>query len=152
MQGFLARLRVSIRLKSSFSRGLERSNTPKMMSQFSKLLRLFSIPKRSISSALSLMPAVSIKRTLCPFSSMTSSIVSLVVPLISLTKALSSKSMAFNRELLPALGLPTMLKACPLFLCFCVLEKSNKSLKEAICFSKLKDTSFKKSLEMSSSL
>ena len=68
----------------------------------------FSTPIFSISSVVFLIPAVSISFNDIPFIVTNSSIVSLVVPFLSLTIALSSFKILFNNEDFPAFGLPTI--------------------------------------------
>ena len=64
------------------------------------------------------MPAVSIKRNLYPLYVIISSIVSLVVPLMSDTMALSSFNIVFNKVDLPALGCPTIDIGIPCLIAF----------------------------------
>ena len=66
----------------------------------------FSTPIFSISSFVSLIPAVSINFKVIPSIVTYSSIVSLVVPFVSLTIALSSFKIVFNNEDFPAFGFP----------------------------------------------
>lgn len=68
---------------------------------------------RSTLSVVLRMPAVSIKRTRMPLTLIVSSIVSRVVPRISLTKARSSPTKALSSVDLPALVSPTMATGIP---------------------------------------
>ena len=77
------------------------------------------------------MPAVSVKRTSTPFIISVSSIVSRVVPRMSLTIALSSPSKAFRSVDLPALGAPTIATCTP---CLIALPVSNESTNSLIIF------------------
>ena len=70
-------------------------------------------PICSTTSSESLMPAVSIKLRKTPFKLMLSSRVSLVVPSISVTIALSSPRSKFNKEDFPAFGLPKITVLTP---------------------------------------
>ena len=59
-------------------------------------------------SSDSLIPAVSLKYKVTPLIKIVPSTISLVVPGIAVTIALSSFNKAFNKEDFPALGLPTI--------------------------------------------
>ena len=73
-----------------------------------------------------LIPAVSINLYNTPSIFNSSSTVSLVVPGISLTKALCSFNKVFNKVDFPALGLPTMATCTPFFITFPNLKDSSK--------------------------
>ena len=77
------------------------------------MLLAFSTPIDSILSEVSLIPAVSINLNLIPLIVVTSSIASLVVPGILETIALSSLTIAFKSEDLPALGFPAIVTVTP---------------------------------------
>ena len=75
-------------------------------------------------SVVSLIPAVSINLKLIPPMLISSSMVSLVVPAISLTMARCSFKRAFKRVDLPTLGSPTMATGIPFFKTFPVANES----------------------------
>ena len=75
----------------------------------------FEIPILSTSSFASWIPAVSINFNGTPSIVTNSSIVSLVVPSISVTIALSSFKIQFNKDDLPAFGLPIIAVFTPSF-------------------------------------
>jgi len=76
---------------------------------------LLSTPIFSTSSFVFLIPAVSTIFNGMPFIFMYSSIVSLVVPSISLTIALFSPSIKFKRDDLPTFGFPIIAVLIPSF-------------------------------------
>tara|TARA_A100001015_G_scaffold259353_1_gene303241 strand:- start:147 stop:404 length:258 start_codon:yes stop_codon:yes gene_type:complete len=78
----------------------------------------FSTPIASITSSVSLSPAVSINRNKIPSIVSVSSIVSLVVPGIFETIALSSLKSAFNNDDFPVFGLPAIATGTPFFITF----------------------------------
>ena len=94
--------------KSSFERGSEVSATNNMISALSISFLAFSTPIFSTASSVSRIPAVSMIFKVIPSMVTDSSNVSLVVPAISVTIALSSPRRAFKKEDFPAFGLPTM--------------------------------------------
>ena len=75
----------------------------------------FSIPIFSTISSVSRIPAVSVRLRITPSRLMDSSSVSLVVPAISVTIALSSPASALSRLDLPALVLPNITVLIPSF-------------------------------------
>ena len=77
---------------------------------------------------VSLNPAVSVNLKFIPSITRESSILSLVVPGISETIALSSFNKVFNKEDFPALGFPAIATEIPFFNTF-------PDLKESISFS-----------------
>ena len=77
------------------------------------LLRL--MPMLSTTSLLSLSPAVSTKRRVIPFHSRVSSMLSRVVPAMSVTIALSRPVSALSREDFPTLVSPTIATVMPFF-------------------------------------
>lgn len=91
----------------------EESITRRINSALLIWLWLRWIPSFSIVSELSRIPAVSIKRTGKPLMLMTSSMVSRVVPAISLTMARSNPSRRLRRDDFPALGGPAMTVRIP---------------------------------------
>ena len=82
-------------------------------SAFSIISLDFPIPIDSILSSDSLIPAVSIMWSNNPSRLISPSTISLVVPGISVTIALSSFNNAFKREDLPTLGFPTSATLTP---------------------------------------
>ena len=82
------------------------------------LLRVLMTPSASISSTVSLKPAVSIKRNEKPPRVITSSMVSLVVPGMGDTIALSSSKSTFSSVDFPALGFPAMVTGMPFLMAF----------------------------------
>lgn len=84
----------------------------------SNFWKLRLMPRDSIASVVSRMPAVSIKRNVIPSRFIVSSITSRVVPWISLTMARSSFSKAFNNVDFPAFVSPTIATGTP-FLWHC---------------------------------
>ena len=97
---------LSNRLISSLSRG----KSPSITTRFKSALLLASIafftPMLSTTSSVALIPAVSVIFKLIPESLMFSVKVSLVVPAISVTIALSVLDSRFKIEDFPALGFP----------------------------------------------
>ena len=77
-----------------------------------------------MTSEVSRMPAVSIKRKRVPFISQVSSITSRVVPAMSETIALSSPTSALRRVDLPAFGAPRIATRTPDFMTFPDLKES----------------------------
>ena len=82
--------------------------TAMMRSAFSMDFFARSMPMRSILFSVSRMPAVSIRMSGTPPILMDSSMVSRVVPGMSVTMARSSCKSAFNRLDFPAFGRPTI--------------------------------------------
>ena len=78
----------------------------------------FFTPICSTSLVVFLIPAVSIKFNGIPFIFTNSSIVSLVVPSILVTIALSSSNMAFKSDDFPAFGFPIIAVFIPSFINF----------------------------------
>ena len=76
------------------------------------------IPWFSIISSDSLIPAVSLKNKVTPLIIIEPSTISLVVPGIAVTIALSSFNNAFNKDDLPAFGLPTIAILTPSLIIF----------------------------------
>ena len=93
---------------SSSSRGLLASMTNIIRSALDRAVLLFSMPIFSIMSSVSRIPAVSVITTGIFFITMLSSIISLVVPGISVTMALFSPIRTFISDDFPTLGLPTI--------------------------------------------
>ena len=79
---------------------------------------VFSIPLDSITSLVSLRPAVSMNLKFIPLIINESSMLSLVVPGISETIALSSLRSVFRRDDFPALGFPAIATEIPFFKTF----------------------------------
>ena len=98
---------------SSEERAVLRSSTISSRSALLKASLLRSMPMLSTLSEESLIPAVSTKRRVSPRRLICSSMVSLVVPGISVTMLLSSLKRRFIREDFPTLGLPTMAVRSP---------------------------------------
>ena len=96
------------------------------MSLEEAILRLRLMPKLSTGSELSLIPAVSIKRRVTPRHSTLSSMLSRVVPAISVTIARSRPAKALSREDLPTLVSPTIAAVMP-FLTMLPLRQVSKS-------------------------
>ena len=71
------------------------------------------MPMLSAAESACRRPAVSKRRAVMPFMSRVPSSMSRVVPASGVTMARSSPSMALKRELLPALGLPSMAMRAP---------------------------------------
>ena len=90
-----------------------------------------SMPIFSMVSEVSRIPAVSMKRYIMPSIVNVSSIVSRVVPSMSLTMARSSPKMAFRSVLFPVLVSPTIATGMP---CFIALPILNESVSFTICF------------------
>ena len=86
---------------SSNVNGLLMSNKAIIKSLLFIISLLFSTPSFSTTLFVSLIPAVSIKFSVTPFIVMFPSTMSLVVPSISVTIALSSFISKFNKLLLP---------------------------------------------------
>lgn len=101
--------------KSSSSNSLVLSNIANINSASFAIFKAFFTPISSIVSDVFLIPAVSIIFNGIPLIVINSSIVSLVVPSISLTIALSSFKILFNKEDLPAFGLPIIAVFIPSF-------------------------------------
>ena len=97
---------VLIMSMSSLSRGLLASMTNITRSERLKASLLFSIPILSMVSSVSLIPAVSVNTTGISLMTSVSSMVSLVVPGMSVTIALFSPMRAFISEDFPTLGFP----------------------------------------------
>ena len=100
---------ISSNISRSFSlRPSFKSTTYRMRSAFSASFLALSTPIFSITSPVSLMPAVSMMFSTTSPNTTVSFNTSLVVPAISVTMALSSSSKALRREDLPAFGSPNM--------------------------------------------
>ena len=101
----------------SFSlKGFDISNIAIIRSLFSAIVIALSIPIFSTFSSVSLIPAVSIILILIPLIFKSSSILSLVVPSISVTIALSLFNKLFKSDDFPALGLPIIETFIPSFI------------------------------------
>ena len=109
---FLPFMKSSISISSSES-GQEASIIINIMSAASAHFLDFSTPIFSTLSPVSLIPAVSTILTGIPPRFMYSSTVSLVVPGMSVTMALSSIKSRFKSELFPTLGLPRITASTP---------------------------------------
>ena len=103
---------------SSSSKSLELSKIAIIKSASLACFIDFSTPIFSTSSDASLIPAVSTKFNGIPLIVTNSSIVSLVVPAISVTIALSSLRIAFKSEDFPAFGFPIIAVFIPSFIIF----------------------------------
>ena len=88
----------------------------------------------SITSSVSLIPAVSIKRKATPSIINSSSIASLVVPAISETIAFSSFKSAFKSVDFPTFGSPIMATGIPFFIAFPKEKESIKRFKTNVIF------------------
>jgi len=108
----------SITSKSSSSISFEASNIAIIKFAVLAVSLDFAIPIFSTSSFVSLIPAVSISFNGIPLIFTNSSIVSLVVPSYSVTIALSSFKIAFNKDDLPAFGFPIIAVFMPSFITF----------------------------------
>ena len=95
----------------------------------------FFTPICSTSLVVFLIPAVSIKFNGIPFIFTNSSIVSLVVPSILVTIALSSSNMAFKSDDFPAFGLPKITVLIPSEIILPLSEVLNNLSKVEIIFS-----------------
>ena len=93
------------------------------ISAWSSFWKVRSIPRLSIVSLVSRIPAVSIKRKVIPPIFTVSSMTSRVVPWISLTIALSSFSRTFSRVDFPALVSPIIATGTPFFMTFPTLNE-----------------------------
>ena len=100
------------------SRGIEESTTKSTRSASFAESIAFSTPIFSTTSSVSRIPAVSMIRREIPWRRIVSSRISLVVPAISVTMALSSPKRVFKREDFPALGFPTITVLMPSFTSF----------------------------------
>ena len=87
-----------------------------VISACSRIFLLFSTPIFSTVSSVSRIPAVSIKFKSIPLYSIVPSTISLVVPDISVTIALSSSNNAFNKDDFPTFGLPMIAIFIPFFI------------------------------------
>ena len=96
------------------SPGRVASCTEMMICAFSMARRLRSTPICSITSFVSRIPAVSMRRKRMPSMTSVSSIVSRVVPWMSLTIARCSPKSAFRRVDLPTFGEPMIATEIPL--------------------------------------
>ena len=105
-------------LSLSFNSSLEFSTTIIRLALFIKD-KLFSTPIFSARLSVSLIPAVSIKDNSIPSKIILPSTISLVVPSISVTIALSSFRNLFKILLFPTLGLPIIIVLIP-FLIICL--------------------------------
>ena len=109
----------SSRISLSFSsNGTEESTTYRIKSASFAYSMAFFTPIFSTTSSVLRIPAVSIMRREMPCSTMLSSRISLVVPAISVTMALSSPTNIFKREDFPALGFPRITVLIPSFISF----------------------------------
>ena len=111
---FLFFIKSSI-FSSSLSNVRESSNTAIINSASLVMFMLLFTPICSTSSFVFRIPAVSIIFSGIPFTFIYSSMVSLVVPSISLTMALFSPKIIFNKEDFPTFGFPTMAVFIPSF-------------------------------------
>ena len=102
---FLSLIEFNISISSSDS-SFDISKIAIIKSLFSAISFDFFIPIFSTSSFAFLIPAVSINFNGIPLIVINSSIVSLVVPSYSVTIALSSFNIAFNKDDFPAFGVP----------------------------------------------
>ena len=102
---FFSLINSNISRSSSFN-SFVLSKIAKINSASLAMFKAFLTPISSIVSVVFLIPAVSIIFKGIPFIVINSSIVSLVVPSISLTIALSSFKILFNKEDFPAFGRP----------------------------------------------
>ncbi len=109
---------------------LEISVIPSTISASSSFLKVRTIPIFSISSDVSLIPAVSIKRNNVPSMLNVSSIVSLVVPAMSETIARSSPRIAFRSVLLPVFVAPAIATGMPFLI---ALPSLNESASVVMC-------------------
>ena len=105
---------------------LSLSRTEMMICACSAALRLRSIPMFSNVSSVSRIPAVSIRRKRIPSKTSVSSIVSRVVPCISLTIARCSPKRALSRVDLPTLGAPMIATGIPLRMAFPVRKEAKR--------------------------
>ena len=96
------------------------------ISACSNFWKVRSIPRFSMVSFVSRMPAVSINRKVIPPRLTVSSITSRVVPCMSLTMARSSFSSAFNRVDLPAFVSPMMATGTPFLMALPTLKDCTK--------------------------
>ena len=112
IMAFLPFMKSSISMSSSV-RLSEASSIMNIISAFSAHFLDFSTPILSTVSPVSLMPAVSTIFTGMPPRFIYSSTVSLVVPGMSVTMALSSISRRLSSELLPTLGFPSITASTP---------------------------------------
>ena len=99
---------------SSSSKGCDESNTKRHTSHSSIAFLERSIPIFSTTSVLFLIPAVSTSFKVTFPRVNSPSIISLVVPAISVTIALSSSRSIFNSDDFPTLGRPTIAVLTPL--------------------------------------
>jgi len=125
---FSARLRMS----SACSRASASlpSTTPIIMSALPISAKVRSMPSLSTRSDESRMPAVSMNLKRTPSMMQLSSMVSRVVPGMSVTMALSSPTSAFSNVLFPLFGAPTMATGTPLFK---ALPRRNESARTVQC-------------------
>ena len=122
---------ISLSLSSS---SLEPSTTYIIRSPSLAISLALLTPIRSTKSSVSLIPAVSIILRLKPLKLIFSSNVSLVVPSISVTIALSSPNIKLRSEDFPAFGLPKITVFMPSFIIL-PLSKEFTSLLILLIFS-----------------
>ena len=146
MIGFLSLTLSKMNLSLSVNSSLE-FNTTMIRLALSIKDRLFSTPIFSAKLSVSLIPAVSIKESSIPSKIILPSTISLVVPSISVTIALSSFKNLFKILLFPTLGLPIIIVLIP-FLIICL--SSDFVTKFFKSFSRLVITSFNSFLVTSS--
>ena len=106
----LTEVKISI---SSGVKSVDPSITQRIISALLIYSRARSTPRASTVSCVSRIPAVSIRRNEIPSMVIYSSMLSLVVPGISVTIARFSRKRAFIRLDLPALGRPTITVVIP---------------------------------------
>ena len=102
--------------KSSSESGFELSKIAMIKSASFAISLDFAIPIFSTSLSVFLIPAVSINFNGIPFIVTNSSIVSLVVPSILVTMALSSFNIALSKDDFPAFGFPIIAVFIPSFI------------------------------------
>ena len=117
--------RKSIITKSFSSKAVDESITYIIKSALTAYSFAFSTPICSITSEVSLIPAVSIRFRIIPLRLICSSNTSLVVPAISVTIARSVPTKALSKEDLPAFGFPRITVLIPSFKIFPLSEVSS---------------------------
>ena len=137
---FLSLIKSKIFLSLS-SNSLELSKIAIIKSAESANFMLFSIPNFSITLSVSLIPAVSINFKATPLIFIYSSILSLVVPSMSLTIALSSFSIKFRSDDFPAFGLPKITVFIPFLSIFPFSNESSSFSNKPFIFFKCSSAS-----------
>ena len=123
-------------ISSSFSSsGVELSTTYNTRSAPFATSRALETPIFSTTSSVSRIPAVSTIFSVIPWRVIYSSRISLVVPSISVTMALFSPTRRFNRDDLPAFGLPTITVSIPSRMILPSVEVFNNSSMDFCSFS-----------------